>query len=115
MLSCEIKGMKLPNRFVRSATWEGMATAEGACTPALIESMARLAEGKVGLIISGRADVSPEGQAGPRRLGIYRNELIAGLRQMTETGHAHHSGEGSQELSPPVCRKGKVTCPSKVS
>jgi 2,4-dienoyl-CoA reductase-like NADH-dependent reductase (Old Yellow Enzyme family) len=76
--STEIKGMKLPNRFVRSANWEGMATA-GACSPALIETMARLAEGRVGLIISGHAFVSPEGQAGPRQLGIYRDELIAGL------------------------------------
>jgi 2,4-dienoyl-CoA reductase-like NADH-dependent reductase (Old Yellow Enzyme family) len=84
----EIRGMKMPNRFVRSATWEGMATAEGACTPALIETMARLAEGRVGLIISGHAYVSPEGQAGPRQLGIYRDELIPGLRQMTETVHA---------------------------
>jgi 2,4-dienoyl-CoA reductase-like NADH-dependent reductase (Old Yellow Enzyme family) len=84
----DIRGMKLPNRFVRSATWEGMATAEGACTPALIETMARLAEGRAGLIISGHAYVSPEGQAGPRQLGIYRDELIAGLRQMTETVHA---------------------------
>jgi 2,4-dienoyl-CoA reductase-like NADH-dependent reductase (Old Yellow Enzyme family) len=84
----EINGLKLPNRFVRSATWEGMATAEGACTPALTAVMARLAEGRVGLIISGHAYVSPEGQAGPRQLGIYRDELIAGLRQMTETVHA---------------------------
>ena len=85
----EINGLKLPNRFVRSATWEGMATPEGACTPALTAVMARLAEGRVGLIISGHAYVSPEGQAGPRQLGIYGDELIPGLRQMTETVHAH--------------------------
>ncbi len=28
-----INGMKLANRFVRSATWEGMAADDGACTP----------------------------------------------------------------------------------
>ena len=31
--SSEINGMKLSNRFVRSATWEGMAADDGACTP----------------------------------------------------------------------------------
>ncbi len=33
----EINGMKLPNRFVRSATWEGMAADDGAVTPGLIK------------------------------------------------------------------------------
>lgn len=39
-----IKEMKLPNRFVRSATWEGMAKDDGACTPRLIRLMVHLAE-----------------------------------------------------------------------
>ena len=34
--------MKLKNRFVRSATWEGMATDDGACTPKLIDLIANL-------------------------------------------------------------------------
>ncbi len=32
----EINGMKLANRFVRSATWEGMTADDGAATPGLI-------------------------------------------------------------------------------
>ena len=44
----EINGMKLTNRFVRSATWEGMAAEDGACTPRLIDLMAGLAQGGVG-------------------------------------------------------------------
>ena len=31
----ELNGLRLRNRFVRSAVWEGMATPEGAATPAL--------------------------------------------------------------------------------
>jgi len=31
-----IRSMRLPNRFVRSATWEGLATPEGACTERLL-------------------------------------------------------------------------------
>jgi 2,4-dienoyl-CoA reductase-like NADH-dependent reductase (Old Yellow Enzyme family) len=83
----EINGMKLTNRFVRSATWEGMAADDGACTPRLIDLMAALAEGGVGLIISSHAYVSPEGQAGPWQLGIHRDELVPGLESMTKAVH----------------------------
>lgn len=41
----EINGMKLANRFVRSATWEGMAAEDGACTTKLIELVVQLAQG----------------------------------------------------------------------
>lgn len=85
-----INGMKLANRFVRSATWEGMAADDGSVTPKLIETMTALAKGGVGLIISGHASVSPEGQAGPWQLGIYKNELIEGLKKMT--GAVHDAG-----------------------
>lgn len=83
----EINGMKLANRFVRSATWEGMAGEDGSVTPALVDLMGRLAEGRVGMIISSHAFVKPEGQAGPRQLGIYKDSLIEGLRQMTQAVH----------------------------
>ena len=38
-----IKSMTVRNRFVRSATWEGMATPDGAVTRGLIEASERLA------------------------------------------------------------------------
>lgn len=82
-----INGMSLPNRFVRSATWEGLATPEGAVTPELCERMAELARGQVGLIISGHAYVSPEGQAGRRQLGAYSEALVPGLAAMAEAVH----------------------------
>ena len=84
----EINGMKLANRFVRSATWEGMAADDGAITPKLTQTMVDLAEGGVGLIISGHAFVSSEGQAGPWQMGIYKDELIDGLKSMTDAVHA---------------------------
>ncbi len=82
-----INGMKLANRFVRSATWEGMAGDDGSVTPALIDLMARLAEGRVGLIISSHAYIRQEGQAGPKQLGVYKDALIDGLRKMTRAVH----------------------------
>ena len=86
----EINGMKLSNRFVRSATWEGMAAEDGACTPRLIDLMAGLAQGGVGLIISSHAYVLREGQATPWQLGIYKDELVSGLKDMTDAVHENN-------------------------
>ena len=41
----EIKGLHLPNRFIRSATWEGLADGDGACTPELVDLMLNLSKG----------------------------------------------------------------------
>jgi 2,4-dienoyl-CoA reductase-like NADH-dependent reductase (Old Yellow Enzyme family) len=51
--STRIKDLVLPNRFVRSATWEGLAGEDGSATTGIVEMMAQLARGGVGLIISG--------------------------------------------------------------
>lgn len=87
----EINGMTLPNRFVRSATWEGMAGEDGTCTPKLVKLMADLAEGAVGMIITSHAYVRKDGQAGPWQLGVYEDRLMDGLRRMTDTMHTHDS------------------------
>ncbi len=47
-----IKGIQLRNRFVRSATAEGMTTFDGHPTRELKEIYCKLAEGEVGLIIT---------------------------------------------------------------
>jgi 2,4-dienoyl-CoA reductase-like NADH-dependent reductase (Old Yellow Enzyme family) len=85
--SSAINGMTLTNRFVRSATWEGMADKDGSVTPMLVSLMQQLARGQVGLIVSSHAYISPEGQAGPRQLGVYSDDLVDGLRQMAEAVH----------------------------
>ena len=82
-----IKQMTLANRFVRSATWEGMARDDGSCAPGLTELMVQLAEGGVGLIVSSHTYVSQEGQAGPWQLGLYSDKLVAGFAEMTEAVH----------------------------
>jgi 2,4-dienoyl-CoA reductase-like NADH-dependent reductase (Old Yellow Enzyme family) len=83
-----INGMELNNRFVRSATWEGMAGEDGACTPRVTKVMTELAEREVGLIISSHAYVLRDGQAGPLQLGIYKDDLIDDYRKMTRAVHA---------------------------
>jgi 2,4-dienoyl-CoA reductase-like NADH-dependent reductase (Old Yellow Enzyme family) len=118
-----INGMKLSNRFVRSATYEGMAAPDGSCTDALIKKMAELAEGGIGLIITSHAFVSPEGRARNRQIGIHSDAMIPGLRRMAEAVHRNrgkivaqlaHAGaqtdqgiSGFEALGPSVFEKEK--------
>src|SRR4030042_352291 len=83
----KLNGMSLKNRFVRSATAEGMATVDGEATPRLVDLMAALADGGVGLIITGHAYVAKRGQATPAQLGIYDDKLIPELRAMVAAVH----------------------------
>lgn len=83
-----LSSLSLKNRIVRSATNEAKAGNDGAVTEHLIEYLADLARGQVGLIISGHAYVSPEGQASRRQLGIYADALLPGLQRLTTAVHA---------------------------
>jgi 2,4-dienoyl-CoA reductase-like NADH-dependent reductase (Old Yellow Enzyme family) len=85
--AAKINTLLLANRFIRSATWEGMAGDNGECTPRLTGLMAELARGRVGLIITGHAYVHQNGRHSPWQLGIDRDELIPGLQGMSQAGH----------------------------
>ena len=82
-----INGLTLKNRFVRSATWEGMAAEDGSVTAPLIDLYRALADGGVGLIITGHSYVHPSGKHSPRQLGSYSDDLILGLEQLTRAVH----------------------------
>ncbi len=101
--------LRLPNRFVRSATWEGLATDQGEVTEHLTELLCRLVRGNVGLIIPGHAYVSAEGQAGPWQLGVHHDSLLPGLQKMCAAVHdlggvlvlqlAHAGAQSPQKLT----------------
>jgi len=83
--------MELKNRFVRSATWEGLANPDGSCSVKLVNLMLELAKGQVGLIITSHAYINQKGQAGIRQLGIYSDQLISSYIEMVKKVHREGS------------------------
>ncbi|HFD39563.1 MAG TPA: NADH:flavin oxidoreductase, partial [Anaerolineae bacterium] len=85
----QIGSLELKNRLVRSATAERLATEPiGRATSALAEMYRTLARGGVGLIVTGHAYVAPEGKAHPEMLSVHCDQMLPGLRTLTEAVHA---------------------------
>jgi 2,4-dienoyl-CoA reductase-like NADH-dependent reductase (Old Yellow Enzyme family) len=82
-----IGNLTLRNRLVRSATWEGMADADGLVTPRLINYLTTLAKGGVGLIITGYNAVRPDGRQLPGQQGIYNDNALPGLTRLADAVH----------------------------
>ena len=82
-----IKNMTLRNRFVRSATYDGCSDRNGQVTEKQIKLYTDLADGGVGLIISGIAYVHPSGQISPFQNTIAHDASIPGLERLTRAVH----------------------------
>jgi 2,4-dienoyl-CoA reductase-like NADH-dependent reductase (Old Yellow Enzyme family) len=85
--SARIGTLTLPNRLIRSATAEDMATAEGRPTAQLKRLYRELASGGVGLMITGHMYVHPSGKAHAEMTGIYSDELIPALAELADGVH----------------------------
>lgn len=83
----KIGNTELQNRFVNSATYEGMAKQTGEVTEELIKRYEKLAKGGVGLIITGYMSVHPTGRAYPHQTGIHSDDSMPGLKQLTDRVH----------------------------
>ncbi len=83
--------IEIDNRFVRSATWEGLATDRGEVTLGLSSLLEKLAQGGIGLIITGHAYISPEGQASPWQLRVASDKCIKGLSLIPAKIHSYRS------------------------
>jgi 2,4-dienoyl-CoA reductase-like NADH-dependent reductase (Old Yellow Enzyme family) len=105
----KIGSLAVPNRLIRTATSETMATDRGEVTDALIGLYTALARGGAGLLITGHAYVEQVGQCSARQIGIYADTLVPGLAQLTEAVHRNGgrifcelSHAGSQSVMPNV-------------
>ena len=86
-----IKGMKLKNRFVRSATWENKTSTDGHMTPELYDVYEELAKNEVGMIITGYANIVKEEQPNPGMMGIYDDSFIEEYKKLTSLVHQYDS------------------------
>ena len=84
----KLKNVKLRNRCIRSATWEGMADERGHLTETHDTIYRELATGGIGLIITGMAGV-----LGPstQMFGIYDDVFIDEYKTLTSSVHRHEA------------------------
>jgi len=81
-----IKNLELRNRFIRSATYDGCAD-NGYVTERQINLYKNLADGGVGLIITGITCVHNSGQISKFQNSISNDEFISGLKRLTSAVH----------------------------
>ena len=78
----ELAGVRLKNRIIRSATFEGMGDESGRPSDKLSQLYVRLAEGGVGAIITGGIIVQQNGRPLPRSLMIDSDGFLDAFREM---------------------------------
>ena len=104
----KLGSVEIPNRLMRSATWEGMADSRGRAEPRLATLLGNLAKGGVGLVVTGYAYVLPEGQGLPAQTGIHNDTCVEPLARVAQAIHrggakavvqlAHAGGHTKSEL-----------------
>lgn len=105
----------LPNRIVKSATFEGMAPAN-VVTDELIDFHRAVVTGGVGMTTLAYCAVSVDGQGAPGEI-IMRDEALPGLRRFADAMHAHGAAASIQlgHAGPVAARSGqKGLAPSRV-
>jgi 2,4-dienoyl-CoA reductase-like NADH-dependent reductase (Old Yellow Enzyme family) len=87
----KLGNISVPNRFVRSATWENLPTKEGYMTEELYKVYETLAKSDIGLIITGYANVVEEEQPNAGMMGIYNDYFIDQYKKLTDIIHSNGS------------------------
>ncbi len=86
--------IELRNRFIKAATFEGMAV-DNLVTDRLIDFHRAVAAGGVGLTTVAYLAVSPDGQGAPAEI-VVRPEAVPGLRRLAEVVHAEGAAISAQ-------------------
>jgi 2,4-dienoyl-CoA reductase-like NADH-dependent reductase (Old Yellow Enzyme family) len=117
--SVAIGTLRLANRLVRSATAECLSDDRGSPLPELTALYRALAQGGVGLIITGHAFVHPGGRCHKRMSGIHDDRLVAEWSAVTATVHqaggkvALQVNHGGRQCDPTVV-DGPLVAPSPI-
>ena len=83
-----LAGIRVKNRFVRSATWEKLADENGHITDQQSAIYEELAINKVGLIITGNANIIASDIPSPKMMGMYDDSFIDAYRNLTDKIHS---------------------------
>lgn len=81
--------LNMKNRFVRSATHDGLADELGHVTQELILHFEELARGGVGTIITGLTNVTDIEKIVPSQMAIYDDSFISEYKALTDAVHQH--------------------------
>lgn len=87
----QLGSLKLKNRFVRSATYEGMADEKGHMTDELFKVYEDLAKGGIGTIITGLTAVTDLEEFIPGQMGIYDDSFINEYKRISEVAHKYNA------------------------
>jgi 2,4-dienoyl-CoA reductase-like NADH-dependent reductase (Old Yellow Enzyme family) len=87
----KIGKLEIKNRFIRSATFESLAS-DGYVNDKLINFYKALAEGGVGLIITGVAAVQENARLSEAQMGIFNDDFIPGLKKISDVAHTYGNG-----------------------
>ena len=91
----ELRGVRLRNRIAVSPMCE-YSSEDGFANAWHLVHLGSRAVGGAALVFTEAAAVSPEGRISPADLGVYRDEHVAGLREITEFIHSHGAVAGMQ-------------------
>ena len=104
----QIGSLSLPNRLVRSATAERMATETGTPLPSLMDLYKELIRGEIGLLITGHMFIHPSGKCHSEMTAIHQDECLPALKELTEVVHQENGkvvvqiNHGGSKCSPEV-------------
>lgn len=114
----KIGNLKVRNRFIRSATAEFGANADGTITEQYFDLYRQLALGEIGLIIQGHLYIIDEGKAHEKMAGISNQIQVEQLKRLVEVVHnsdseskiiaqLNHGGVFSTSKKAPSIREGR--------
>lgn len=86
----DLNGLKLKNRLVRSATWEGMADDEGHIPKELYDVYESLAKGGVGMIVTGFTSVYDDDHLFYGIVRLSNDSLIDEHKKLVELVHSEN-------------------------
>lgn len=88
--AAEMKNLKLKNRLIRSATWEGLAAIDGGINEKSYDIYRELAKGGVGAIITGFTSVATNDYYFGGMMRLSEDFLIAQYKKLVEIVHAEN-------------------------